>query len=334
VKEVPVRPSTRFNRVPALFGVAALLAASLAGCTALPGFGGCDPVYTSGDSSSLVTATGSFGGKPTIDFPTPLVVKTPEVSVIDAGDGRQISDGDQVDFSFTELTGKAAEEISGDAIESRLQAGLDDDAIAEALVCAHVGDRLALVSTVEKTHGAGSGGADLKDSDTVVLVIDVTAAFIGKADGFNQLPKDGMPTVVTAVDGTPGISILLQDPPEDTQIGLIKAGDGAKAKKDDAVVVHYSFWTWPTTEGGEPVAVSGGSTWEKHIAQNLPLTSIADGGGVPQGLYDAILGQRVGSQVLVVIPPGDDNFSADNMPGGVTADSTVIFVVDILGIQK
>jgi hypothetical protein len=38
--------------------------------------------------------------------------------------------------------------------------------------------------------------------------------------------------------------------------------------------------------------------------------------------------------VIVVIPPGDDSFSPDNLPGGVTADSTVIFVVDILGIQK
>ena len=40
-----------------------------------------------------------------------------------------------------------------------------------------------------------------------MVVIDVTAAYLGKADGFNQLPKDGMPTVVTAVDGTPGITV-------------------------------------------------------------------------------------------------------------------------------
>jgi hypothetical protein len=335
VKEVPVRPSTRFNRAPALLGAAALLTASLAGCSAIPGFGGgCTPIYEPGDSSSLVTAEGSFGVKPTVDFPTPLVVTTPEVSVIDAGDGRQVLDGDQVDYTFAELTGKDAEDLSGESAASRIEAGLDTDAISKALVCAHVGDRIALTATVEQAHGAGAGGESLKDTDTVVVVIDISAAYIGKADGFNQLPKDGMPTVVTAVDGTPGITVPAEDPPTETQIGLIKAGDGATAKNDDVAIVHYSFWTWPTEKGGEPDAVSGGSTWDTKIAQNLPLVSIADGGGVPQGLYDAIAGHRVGSQVIVVIPPGDDNFSPENMPGGVTAESTVIFVVDILGIQK
>jgi peptidylprolyl isomerase len=334
VKEVAVRPSTRFTRAPALIGAVALLTATLAGCSLIPGYGDCKPVYTSGDSSSLVTAEGSFGVKPTVEFPTPLVVTKPEVSVIDEGDGRQIRAGDQVDYTFAELTGKDAQDLSGDAAASRIQAGLDDDALSEALVCTHVGDRIAVVATVEQSHGAGAGGASLADSDTIVLVVDISAAYIGKADGFNQLPKDGMPTVVTAVDGTPGITVPAQDPPKDTQIGLIKAGDGAKVKKDEQVVLHYSFWTWPTDVGGEPVPVSGGSTWENHTAQNLPLKSIADGGGVPQGLYDAILGQRVGSQVIVVIPPGKDSFSPDNLPGGVTTDSTVIFVVDILGIQK
>ncbi|HEX7834906.1 MAG TPA: FKBP-type peptidyl-prolyl cis-trans isomerase, partial [Pseudolysinimonas sp.] len=327
-----MRSSTRFKRVPALLGAVALLTASLAGCSLIPGFGGCQPVYTAGDSSTLVTAEGSFGVKPTVSFPTPLVVKTPEVSVIDAGDGRQIRDGDQVDYTFAELTGKDATDLSGDSAESRVEAGIADNAIAEALVCAHVGDRIALVATVKQTHGAGAGGETLDDTDTVVLVIDVSASYLGKADGFNQLPEDGMPTVVTAVDGTPGITVPAQDPPTDTRIGLIKAGDGAKVKAGEQVVLHYTIWIWPATVGDEPTPISGGSTWDSHVAQNLPLKSIADGGGVPQGLYDALLGQRIGSQVLVVIPPGDDSFAPTNLPPGVSSDSTVIFVVDILGI--
>ncbi len=41
MKEVPVRHAPLLNRVPAMLGAAALLAAALAGCTSLPGFGGC-----------------------------------------------------------------------------------------------------------------------------------------------------------------------------------------------------------------------------------------------------------------------------------------------------
>ena len=66
-----MRSSTRRIGAPALLGAALLLAASLAGCTALPGLGGCDASYSSGDASSTVTATGKVGDKPTVDFPTP-----------------------------------------------------------------------------------------------------------------------------------------------------------------------------------------------------------------------------------------------------------------------
>ena len=40
---------------------------------------------------------------------------------------------------------------------------------------------------------------------------------------------------------------------------------------------------------------------------------------------------RVGSQVLVVIPP-KDGFAAGSAPSGVAPDSTVIMVIDVLGI--
>jgi peptidylprolyl isomerase len=163
--------------------------------------------------------------------------------------------------------------------------------------------------------------------------MDVTAAYLGKADGFNQLPQDGMPTVVTAVDGTPGVSVLLQDPPTHTRHSLIKAGDGAKLKKGDTVVTHFSFWTWPAEAGGSPAPVSGGSSWESHQAQNLPMDRLSDTGGLPNGIYDALIGQRVGSQVLVVLTPGDDGFPAGQ---GLTGndDDIYIMVFDILGTQK
>ncbi|MES1169861.1 MAG: hypothetical protein ABUL47_04145, partial [Leifsonia sp.] len=66
-----MRSSTRFKRVPALLGAVGLLTASLAGCSLIPGFGGCQPSFTSGDASSVVTASGTLGNAPTVDFPTP-----------------------------------------------------------------------------------------------------------------------------------------------------------------------------------------------------------------------------------------------------------------------
>lgn len=319
-----MRHASLFKRVPAMIGAAGLVAAALAGCSLLPGYGGCDAPYTSGDASSLVTADGSFGVKPTVDFPTPLVVSTPEVSVLEPGDGALVRDGDQVDYSFARFYGKDGQDLSGDTATARVAAGLDDDAVSSALVCAHVGDRLALTATIAQAYGEGSGG-DIGDDETVVVVIDVTAAYLGKADGFNQLPKDGMPTVVTAVDGTPGVTVPAQDPPAETTVSVIKGGDGRTLKADDTLVAHFSFWTWPTTEGDEPTAIE--SSWTSHTAANLPLTD-----SLPSGLRDALVGQRIGSQVLVVLTPGEGSFPAGQGPAA--DDSTYIFVFDLLGTQK
>lgn len=317
-----------------MVGAVALVAVALTGCTLIPGYGDCKPVYESGDSSSLVTAEGSFGVKPTVDFPTPLRVNAPEVSVIDAGDGALIPAGAQVDYTMAEFLGEDGQTLSGDVAANRTASGVDDDAVSEALVCAHVGDRIALVTSAASIHGEGAGeGSGIADEDALVLVIDISAAYLGKADGFNQLPQDGMPTVVTAVDGTPGVSVLLQEPPTETRSSVIKAGDGAKLKEGDTIVTHYAFWTWPATEGDEPVAVDGANSWTSHKAANLPMEPLKASGGLPLGIYDALLGQRIGSQVLIVLTPGDDGFPAGQ---GLTGndDDIYIMVFDLLGIQK
>jgi peptidylprolyl isomerase len=323
------------KRVPALLGATALVTAALAGCSALPGFGGCDPVYDSGEASSLVSATGDVGTKPTVDFPTPLVVESrTQSTVLQRGDGEVISPGSQVDYDFTILDGKSGDVLgtSGYSADkfSRIAAGFDVS-VGEAMTCATVGSRLAIVSAWSDAKGAFSSDAEgsMPDDATVVVVVDLIDSYLGKADGFNQLPQDGMPTVVTAVDGTPGVSVLLQTAPKTTRSSVIKGGDGATLRTDDKAVLHYSLWTWPSSAGTQPAQV--GTTWSSHRAVTLGLTDLADGGGVPTGMLHALVGQKVGSQILIVLPPGDDGFPAGKAPAG--DDSTYIFVVDILGIQ-
>jgi hypothetical protein len=335
-----VRSTSATRRLPVLVGAAALVAATLAGCTASSPFGGCDPIIGGGDSSSIVTASGSAGAAPSVDFPTPLVVKTPEVSVIEAGDGAQIADGQQVDVSLSIFFGEDGQDLAGQVQTGRLAAGLDDQAISEALVCAHVGDRLALVTTTAAAYGEGAGaGGNLADDDTLVMIIDVSAAYLGKADGFNQLPQDGMPVVVTAVDGTPSIAVTFVSPPEATRVETVKAGDGVAVDDADTAIVHFRAWVWPEA-GDEPTEIvqttsSGASaalnTWERHQASSVTLGADSI---LPPGVADGVVGARVGSQLLVVVPPGDGHYP--EIPAnlsGLTTDQTMIWVVDILGIQ-
>ena len=54
---------------------------------------------------------------------------------------------------------------------------------------------------------------------------------------------------------------------------------------------------------------------------------------VVNGFAKAIVGAKVGSQVIVVVPPGEE-FGYPAGSGPVGDDETMIFVIDILGIAK
>jgi peptidylprolyl isomerase len=331
LEEGPVR------KTPALLSAvaaAALVVASLAGCSSSAS-AACAPSYPSGAASKLVTLTASK-----ITFPTPLVVKTSQVSQIKAGTGNPVQNGDQVDYTYSIYNGSDGENLGG--TQSPLRAGASNSAKATSIIrslrCARAGERYSLVSTVKDAFGKGAGGADFADDATLVIVVDVKDRFLGKANGVNQLPLDGMPNVITAVDGQPGIVIQELNKPKTLRISTIKAGSGPTVKKNDVVHLKFSGWTWPIASGDKPEVWPGGtgsdgtqvpsgnSTWTDDRAQDIKVSPT-----LPVGMYKALLGAKVGSQVLVVIPP-KDGFGPSASAYGFSDTDTIIMVFDVLGI--
>jgi peptidylprolyl isomerase len=345
------------RRRPALLSAltaAALVAVALAGCapSATRGPGnqpaGCTPELPSGDASSIVKATGAVGKQPKVTFPTPLHTKTGQATVLRAGHGAVASTGGQVDFDFVVANGKTGKSIGGSGYNgqyTRLAAGSkvpQQDAsgnptgtslpssLTDALVCAQAGARIALVSTAKQLGLGDLSQYGIANSAAVATVVDVHAVYPGKADGVNQLPQDGMPNVITAVDGQPGIVVQELDKPTTVRSETVKAGGGAVLKKGQKAVLMLTAWTWPT-DGGKPTVVEALDTWTGHQAATIDLT--AGNGMLPAKVISSLVGQKVGSQMLVVLPP-KDGYSASGAPTGVSATDTLIYVIDILGIAK
>jgi peptidylprolyl isomerase len=292
--------------------VAALLVGgSLAGCTAVFGGGGCE--VAPGDASRAVSASGDIGDSPAVEFPTPLIAEAPQSSVLTVGDGDVVGGSAVVRGNtayFDAETGEALAEAPQQFVTN--EKGL---ALGAALACATAGSRIAFVGTVDEVSADPQivnflGGEDA----TVVAVIDVEQVFLSKANGFNQLPQDGMPTVVTAVDGTPGVSTTYQPVADEPRTALIKAGSGATVGEDDTVLLQARSWNWT----GDRVTLGDVDLWETGVPAAVPPTVDALLG--QQALADAILGSKVGSQLLIVIPRED-------APGTAT-----IYVFDVLGL--
>jgi hypothetical protein len=301
---------------------ATLVTGALAGCSGFPFGGGCTPPVPSGDASSTIVATGDVGEQPSIEFPTPLVVDSAQRSVITAGEGDPIGEYSTVGVEITVLnaaTGDVLETSAygGSASTSLFTSGESLGVLGDAFLCATVGSRLALVAPTEMFSNDFDATVDLS-GQSYVVVIDIVQAWLGKANGMNQLPLDGMPTVVTAVDGTPGVSVSTQAVPTTTRTSTIKAGAGATLADGDTAIVHIRNWSW-SSEGD--VTLSSIDTWATHAPVRAVIDPDTTDDTLPVELYEQLVGAKVGSQLLVVVPDDDG------------ANGAKIFVVDVLGID-
>ncbi len=296
---------------------ATLVTGALSGCSGFPFGGGCTPQVLSGDASSTVVATGDIGEQPSIQFPTPLIVDAPERSVLSAGEGEPIGEYSAVAVEatiFDAATGSVIESTAyaGPASTLLFTAGESLGALGDALVCTTVGSRVALVAPAETVSDEFDPTADLS-GNAYVIVIDVVRSWLGKANGVNQLPLDGMPTVVTAVDGTPGVSVSTQVPPTTVRASTIKAGAGATVADDDTTILNIRGWSWDLQ--GTVTLSTAGDTWASHRpARSTEAT-------LPPAVSEQLVGAKVGSQILIALPSDDGS-------GGAA-----IYVVDILGID-
>lgn len=301
---------------------AALVSGALAGCVASPFGDPCGDAYRPGDASATVTATGPIGAKPAVRFPTPLIATTPELSVVQSGEGPRIEGTAAVSVEYTLYDASngsvlQATGYSGSASRGIVNAGDGRPVLADALVCAQPGSRLAVVFPAEALDATFSAETELSGT-TYVLVLDVVDTWLGQANGFNVLPQDGMPTVVTAVDGTPGITVGTLDIPAESRTAAVKAGGGATVAEGDVAVLHVRSWSWT----GTSVSVGSIDTWEGHTPGRLEADpSLGDPANIPAEVYSALVGATVGSQLIVVVPAAD---------GG----SATVFVVDVLGIDS
>jgi peptidylprolyl isomerase len=169
----------------------------------------------------------------------------------------------------------------------------------------------------------------LKNTSTVVAVIDVHDTYPGRADGSARLPQSGLPTITQAPTGHHGFSFPNAPIPEDLRVSVLKMGEGEPIMQGDFVTTHFTGVVWNTRQ----VFISS-------FDQGVPLGLIADdqttsatGEGVIPGLAQALVGKTVGSQVLVSVPP-QLGYQPENLPPGVGENQTVVFVFDILGVSN
>lgn len=305
----------------ALIATAGLVAVALSGCATAP-----TPQASSGQSSDVVTVSGKFGEEPRVEFPTPLAPSTTQCTEVIEGEGELLQEGQFVMLGAALYNGTTGEEVQvvgyGDRAAPLPIGGETPIAFTKGLSCAREGSRVVIVAPSEETISPGQDPESARGGDSIVAVFDVQRAFPGRATGAPQLSRDGFPAVVLAPDGRPGITVPKGDPPakEESEVEVLKRGAGEVVEDGDRVVVHYTGVEWTEGEVFDP------STW----ASGSPsIVTVGEGSEMVEGFSKAVIGQTVGSQVGVIVPPAE-GFGDEETE--VPAGSTLFYVIDILGV--
>lgn len=101
----------------------------------------------------------------------------------------------------------------------------------------------------------------------------------------------------------------------------IKEGDGAQAQAGNTVTVHYTGW------------LTNGDKFDSSLDRNQPYEFKLGVGNVIQGWDQGIAGMKVGGKRKLTIP-AELAYGAQGAGGVIPPDATLIFEVELLGIQE
>lgn len=277
--------------------------------------GSTDCLVERGPNVDTVSVTGEFGAAPAVEFAAPLSVENTERAVVIEGDGDPVAQGStvQVHLSLYNAT-SGAELITTYAEADASPMSVSDDAILSGLVkslqCTPIGSRIVSVMPPTDLWGE-NGNADLQvgGTDSVVLVADVLPPLT---------PADWpTPPTVDFTGATPAVTLPSATPEPALRLAVLDEGDGEVVKDGATVTVHYQGTSWDTGEifdqsyGGDPAS--------------FPTS------GVIQGFSVAMVGQKVGSTVIVTIPPKYGYGEAG--AGHELSGQTLVFLIEIEGVE-
>jgi peptidylprolyl isomerase len=286
------------------------------------------------DSSSpqngvpAITKGAEFGQKPTVAKGEGDPPKELKVEVIKEGTGAKLKKGDAAEVNYLGQEYDESEPFDnsfdrGQPFSLTLGAGSVIQGWEKGLEGQKVGSRVELVIPPDQGYGA-QGQGDIKGNATLVFVVDIVKGMsIPASAKGTEVAQDNvdLPKVGTNTDGkAPEVTVPKDsDPPKKLVSNYVLESDGAVVKGTDSVVVNYVALLW---EGGKKFD----STYDTGKTATFPLDQLTI-----KGLKNGLAGKKVGSRVLLVLPP--DQALGDQEQQGIPKNSTLVFAVDILAVM-
>ena len=145
------------------------------------------------------------------------------------------------------------------------------------------------------------------------ILLGLTAVFVLAQSGTKKsaAADTSAPTKVTGDGVKSATGLVYWD---------IRVGNGQVAKEGSHVRVHYTGW------------LTTGKKFDSSVDAGKPFDFTIGNGEVIKGWEEGVAGMKVGGKRQLRIPPAL-GYGAKGYPGAIPANATLIFDVQLLGVQ-
>lgn len=303
-----------------LLGVAACGEADEPGSSASPALDGLE-------------VTGEFGTAPTVKVDEALNLEETETEVLTSGDGNPVVEGEQAVLHLYVANGSTGEKALSTYDQKapaafQMAQGQLFQAVIDGVVGETVGSRVVVATPPEDAFGEqGNEQYGIGPEDDVVFVVDVMSVEptevleAPEGEPATDLPK-GLPTVEEKDGAVTGISFdgAAKKPAKELQVITLIEGEGPPARDASLVTFDYLGQVY----GSDEVFDESYSTEPRTFPVGI--------GGLIQAWDQGLVDVKRGSRVLIIAPP-EMAYGEQGSPPSIPGDSTLAFVVDVLGVD-
>jgi len=261
----------------------------------------------------------------TVDAP-----KSSTVTTLVKGSGSTIADGDTVSAYLYLGDGTTKKDAYSDYTNGSPESIPNDDKLSDLfskiLSDATYGSRVAAVTSAAELFGpSGNSQLGIAATDSLVVVADLVEKAAVSPTPTDDSAHDASPSTQPKVIEHKGVPSGLDwtgiaEPALDTPVQrvVLKQGTGPAVKSSDTVTVNYLGETYQAK-----------TPFDESFTKT-PLTSSLS--GLIQGWSIGLTGVKVGSRVLLQIPPAY-GYGAQGSGSTIPGNATLWFVIDVLKVK-
>jgi peptidylprolyl isomerase len=282
-------------------------------------------------SSSLrdrIEVKGDFAAKPDIEIEAPLKLSKSSSWTTETGQGDKVGADSTAILQLTlanARTGKTA--ISTlDQGQKPLEIQLGDQVFPSlngALVGKPADSRVVVASVADDAYGdEGAPQIGIEGGDPVVMVADILStdptSLLDGPTGDTLVAPPSAPVLEESGGLPAGFDFSKARKPKKLVVVPLREGTGPEVEPPDRVAADYLGQVWGAKQPFE-------GTFTKE-----PQPFSIGLGNVIKAWDSALAGQKEGARVMIICPP-DVAYGATAQPK-IPANSTLVFVVDVLGV--